>query len=165
MQVDLRQIFELDGEVLELTHSLDFSQVNFGTTTFTTPVLITGKIENRSDIVKIRYTAQFTMKYLCDRCLSERTQDWKMCFEHILVHRLYGDDTDDYILVEGYMLNLSELVENDVLLGLPTKLLCKDDCKGLCQICGKDLNEGTCSCQREVVNPQFAALKKLFNEQ
>lgn len=165
MQVDLRQIFQLEGETLELTHSMDFSSVNFGTSTFSTPVSLLGKIENRSNIVKIHYTVQFTMKYLCDRCLSERTKDWKMCFEHVLVHRLYGDDDDDYILVEGYMLDLEELVENDILLGLPTKLLCKEDCKGLCQFCGKDLNDGNCSCEKETVNPQFAALKKLFNEQ
>ena len=165
MQVDLRQIFQLEGETLELTHSMDFSLVNFGTSTFSTPVSLFGKIENRSNIVKIRYTVQFTMNYLCDRCLSERTKDWKMCFEHVLVHRLYGDDDDDYILVEGYMLDLEELVENDILLGLPTKLLCKEDCKGLCQFCGKDLNDGNCSCEKETVNPQFAALKKLFNEQ
>ncbi len=165
MQLDLRQIFEQTGEVLELTHSLDFSEENFGSINFATPVLITGKVENRSGIVKIRYTANYTIKYLCDRCLSEQTKDCKTSFEHVLVHRLFGDDSDEYILVEGYILNLSELVENDVLLGLPTKLLCKEDCKGLCQTCGKDLNEGPCSCEKEVVNPQFAALKKLFNEQ
>ena len=87
-----------------------------------------------------------------------------MCFEHVLVHRLFGDNTDEYILVEGYMLNLSELVESDILLELPTKMLCKEECKGLCQNCGKDLNEGSCNCKTQFVNPKFAALKDLFSE-
>jgi uncharacterized protein len=148
MQIDLRQIFELEGESLELTHSLDLSHVEFSSLNpFESPVEISAKICNRSNIVTIHYTAQFTMKYLCDRCLSEQTKDWKMCFEHVLVHRLFGDNTDEYILVEGYMLNLSELVESDILLELPTKMLCKEDCKGLCQKCGKDLNEGECNCE------------------
>ncbi len=165
MQIDLRQIFELEGESLELTHSLDLSDVKIGTINpFVSPVEISAKIVNRSNIVTINYTTQFTMKYLCDRCLSEQTKTWKMCFEHILVHRLFGDNTDEYILVEGYMLNLSELVESDILLELPTKMLCKDDCKGLCQNCGKDLNEGECNCNLEYVNPKFAALKDLFSE-
>ena len=57
------------------------------------------------------------------------------------------EDSGEYIQVDDYKLDLDELIRTDILLELPTKFLCKEDCKGLCPTCGKNLNEGACDCQ------------------
>ncbi len=76
-----------------------------------------------------------------------------------------GDaDFDDYIVVESGVLDLDELVEEEVQLFLPSKMLCSDDCKGLCAKCGKNLNLGKCDCKKDV-DPRMAALLQLLDEE
>ena len=64
-------------------------------------------------------------------------------FDHIVVSSSNGDN-DDYIVADGESIELNEAAVTDLLLQLPTKNLCKDDCKGLCMVCGCDLNESYC---------------------
>ena len=61
-------------------------------------------------------------------------------------------------------LNLDELLRQSILLALPVKPLCQDDCQGLCPHCGHNLNESACACQPEGVNPRLAALRHLLEE-
>ncbi len=65
--------------------------------------------------------------------------------------------------MEGYHLNVDELINNELLLNWPMKILCKEDCKGICKVCGKNLNDGACGCDDFVPDPRMAAIKDLFN--
>ena len=56
-------------------------------------------------------------------------------------------NNDEYVVTEGDSLDLDELVIQDILLQLPSKMLCKEDCKGLCSVCGTDLNFNECNCK------------------
>ena len=60
-------------------------------------------------------------------------------------------------------MDLDELIRTDILLELPTKFLCKEDCKGLCPTCGKNLNEGACNCQTHQIDPRLEVLKQLID--
>ena len=71
-------------------------------------------------------------------------------------------DDEDFILVEDMSLDLDELVVSDVVLTLPSKILCSDDCKGLCPQCGKDLNQGSCECTESKGDPRFDVLNQLL---
>ncbi|WP_377077376.1 YceD family protein, partial [Ruminococcus bicirculans (ex Wegman et al. 2014)] len=71
--------------------------------------------------------------------LYEQGMDLTVAYEH-------ESDRDDYVVCENNTLDLDELAISDLLLQLPTKILCRDDCKGLCYVCGQDLNEGKCNC-------------------
>lgn len=62
------------------------------------------------------------------------------------------EDTGEFIVVEGMRLDLTALVREDLLLALPAKFLCREDCKGLCPICGKNLNDGSCSCKSRSIH-------------
>ena len=80
----------------------------------------------------------------------------------ILVSHLDGDeDSDEFIVVEDRRLDVDALVNEDVYLSLPYRMLCQPDCKGLCPVCGADLNEGPCSCEKPA-DPRWDALKDLF---
>jgi len=165
MPLDLRQIFEVPGESKDLDCSIELAGIEIGgVNPFETPVSIKGRIENRLGVVTISYTAEYRMHYLCDRCLSDEYRDNKMSFEHILLNDPNAAGaSDDYILTEGNSLDLDELVVSDILLELPTKLLCKEDCKGLCVSCGKNLNWGGCDCETKTVDPRLEVLRQLLD--
>ena len=76
---------------------------------------------------------------------------------------LESGENDAFLEVPNMRLNLDELVEEDVNLALPTKYLCNDECKGLCPMCGRNLNEGQCDCKAPV-DPRMEALLKLLDE-
>ena len=85
-------------------------------------------------------------------------------FSHVLVLSLEKEeDSGEYIQVDDYKLDLDELIRTDILLELPTKFLCKEDCKGLCPTCGKNLNEGACNCQTHQIDPRLEVLKQLID--
>jgi uncharacterized protein len=70
-----------------------------------------------------------------------------------------GDADREYF--DGRVIDLDPIVREQVLLALPVSVLCKDDCKGLCSVCGQDLNEAECGCERKVVDPRLAVLKSI----
>lgn len=165
MLLDLRQIFEVPGESMELDCSVELCGIKQnGVELFETPIAIKGRVENRLRVVTISYTAQYTMHYLCDRCISDVHRQSRMSFEHILLNDPgAAGDSDDYILTQGNSLDLAQLVADDILLEMPTKLLCKDECRGLCPVCGKDLNEGECGCEKNAADPRLEVLRQLLD--
>lgn len=70
------------------------------------------------------------------------------------------DDVDLYPY-EGERIDLSTLLRERVIMAVPFAPLCAEDCKGLCSVCGANLNAGECGCDREVGDPRLAALKDL----
>jgi uncharacterized protein len=71
----------------------------------------------------------------------------------------FDPDTVDEEAYEGKEIDLAPALREQVLLSVPASPLCREDCKGLCPTCGKDLNEGECGCDRTAVDPRWAALK------
>lgn len=73
------------------------------------------------------------------------------------------DEEDPFYIDESHLVDLGEAIREYALLELPMRVLCRSDCKGLCPICGVDLNEETCGCQREESDERFAALRQLLD--
>lgn len=113
---------------------------------FISPVSIKGTVFNRADVVYARFSAEFNLRLVCDRCLKEFEKSFLYEFEHIIVKSLVNKDNDDFIIAENDRVDFNEVAISDLLLRLPSKILCKDDCKGLCMVCGCDLNESECDC-------------------
>jgi uncharacterized protein len=75
------------------------------------------------------------------------------------------DEPDIQLFFPGTLdLNMDELLRQSILLALPIKPLCQDDCQGLCPHCGSNLNEGHCGCVESGANPQLAALQQFFEK-
>lgn len=125
-------------------------------------IRVNGSVKNRTGIVYLNAVADFLIDSLCDRCAAPVKREQSITVEHILVNRLNDEDNDEFYLVEDMHFNLDELVREDVLLSLPLKILCKDDCKGVCPMCGTNLNESTCEC-KEPGDPRLEALKKFLD--
>ncbi len=111
------------------------------------PVSLSGHVYNRAGIVTLEYSLLAPMTLTCDRCLLEFENIFNYDFTHILVTELNGDaDEDEYVICKDNVLELDELAISDLLLQLPTKILCREDCRGLCSKCGHNLNDGDCGC-------------------
>ena len=101
-------------------------------------------------IVTLKYTVSCTLDVVCDRCLTELKRDYSYDFSHTVVPSLQseGDIYDTYLVAQHDSIDMNETAISDLLLMLPTKMLCREDCKGLCDICGCNLNERTCNCRK-----------------
>lgn len=118
----------------------------------------------------------------CRRCLGRAEVRLDVRFTLCLVHRsrvakkanmpveddgageiagTFTPDEADQILYDGTEVDLAPAVREQILLTLPMSALCKDDCRGLCQVCGQDLNERECGCDRRVPDPRWAALRSI----
>lgn len=146
MKINLKQIFNIIGESKDIEYDIQAEELSgIKGYNFTSPIKVKGRVYNRAGIVNLGYSVDFSLMLTCDRCLKELIRDYHFDFDHIVVPSLSGDN-DDYIVAEGESIELNEIAVTDLLLQLPTKNLCTDDCRGLCMVCGCDLNESECNC-------------------
>ncbi len=163
MLLELKPLFMGEADTLPIDCELDFSGLEWqGILPFTVPVRVRGKVTAAAGIVALRCTVSYRYDGRCDRCAEEFSRDGETRMEHILVTSLNHEENDDFVLLENYRLPLDQLVETDLLLSLPSKNLCREDCRGLCPLCGRNLNEGLCGCRRESTDPRFEALRQLL---
>jgi uncharacterized protein len=134
------------------------------------PMRVKARFTRHGDKVLVRGTVEVTVGLNCSRCLEEFSLDLKSDLETYLEGG--GDSTpegDDELPPEDLefrplhdgAVDLRELVAEQVHLALPVRALCSEGCRGLCPKCGRDLNQGGCSCDREAGDPRWEALKKL----
>ena len=102
----------------------------------------------------------------CDRCLKEVPYAFSLEFSSEVLAPELGaavseEDADTCLI--GYQFDVDKLVYNEISINWPMKILCKPDCKGICSMCGKDLNTGACECDTFVPDPRLAAIKDIFN--
>lgn len=146
MIINLKQLFNIVGEKRELDFSIPMDELDsVSGVSFASPISVKGRLSNRAGIVYLNYSVDVTLTQLCDRCLKELQNNYHFEFEHIVVPSV-SNDSDDYIVADGESIDLNEIAVTDLLLQLPSKFLCSEDCKGLCMVCGCDLNESECDC-------------------
>lgn len=164
MVLNLKQLFLVEGDRIDFSYDIDLSDFELsGVRFFKSPVKISGYVFNRASIVTINYNASFTFNYNCDRCLKAVTRDCSQDYSHVLVNELCNEDSDSLYAIEHFLLDLDELAVADIVINLPLKFLCRDDCKGLCPKCGINLNDGKCDCERNQIDSRLEALTKLLN--
>ncbi len=164
MKMNIRQLFDITGEKQSLALHFDFREEElYGGYPFQSPVELSGEIENRAGVVRLVFCVKFSLNLVCDRCLEAFVRNEELHFSHILVQKLDSNSDEDYVLCPNGELDLDELVRTDVLLELPSKVLCKEDCKGLCSQCGQNLNFGSCKCEKKEIDPRLAVLSQLLD--
>ena len=164
MVLNLKEVFERDGAAQTVSFELAISDIELdGGHPFNSPVQVTATATNKTGIVRLDIDAEFLYNRPCDRCMKPLVTTMNYSFQHRLIASLCGDDDGDYIETPDYSLELDELVISDILLELPLKFLCKEDCKGLCHKCGADLNVSECTCDNRVIDPRLEALRQLLD--
>ena len=166
MVLDLRSLFVNDGQSRPLDCRFDLSEVEFfGQYPLKSPVSVKGSVFSRAGIVTLSVQCDCEYTAPCDRCGNTAVKHYLVPIERVLVAELENDEDDEMILLQDYKLDLDELVFTEVVVNLPYKHLCKEDCKGLCQSCGKNLNDGPCGCATKTGDPRLAALSKLLDNE
>lgn len=147
MILQLKRIFERIGDGIDICGEIPLEELRElgGCESFVTPVSLKGRAVNRAGMVSLDYTAGVTVRHLCDRCLDEFDREYSFGFSHILT-RSEAPEGDDDVYCEGGVLDMNELAISDLLVEFPTKVVCREDCKGLCPVCGCNLNREQCGC-------------------
>lgn len=162
MILDVRSILHTPGKRLPFQFTLDLSDMEFaGRHPVSRPVAVEGEVSNSADVLTLTLSAVSTLDAVCDRCGKAFEKEQETTFSCMLAEELQSEDSDDIVLLEAGTVDVGELARTAFILGMDTKTLCSEDCKGLCPRCGANLNEGPCSCKREI-DPRLAALAKLL---
>ncbi len=163
MIIDLKKVFVNDGYCLPLSYALDLSDVEYmGLYPLKKPVSISGNIVNKASVVSLTAEISYEYSAMCDRCGKDTAKVYTVCLDKSLAVSIEGEDSDTIILVPDMKLDLDELIYSEVIVGLPMKHLCTENCKGICQKCGKNLNEGKCDCPEKEIDPRLQALADLL---
>lgn len=168
MLLDLKEIFLNEGSSRDFDCEVDMSNVNIGIFyPFISPVGVKANVSNHAGLVLLKINVSFEFSYPCDRCAVNTQKSFNYKFEHTL--SLASEESseygNDYLSVPNYELELYDVIKDDVLLELPSKILCSPSCKGLCPKCGKNLNEGMCNCTVRTVDSRLEALRALLIEE
>ncbi len=149
-RINIRSLLERIGERREIRREIAAETAALYGLRFAKLPELDGLLENRAGVLLFTYTLRARLLLECDRCLSETEQTVEAKFTHVIVTETASEQNDaEYLLAPDAMLDLAETAMTDLRLSLPTKTLCKPDCKGLCPLCGQNRNEGTCSCESE----------------
>lgn len=165
MTIDIRPL--LNGETNEI--KLDFPlSVDEGIrdVSFPESIEVSGSVNNKAGYVTLDLCANVPYRTRCARCFREINGTKTVEFSKPVADEktLQNNENDDYVVpVEG-MIDVSEMLIEQILLDFPYRHLCKEDCKGLCPKCGKDLNEGSCGCPADDPDPRFDVLRKLLED-
>ena len=166
MLLDLKKIIHQPGGVVPFETSLDLSQMEFGgSMPLTEPIHAVGQVRNTAGVLVMTGELTTRLHGECDRCAKPFERDFAVSLEAVLVTELENEDYDDpwTFELDGDQADLDDILTTAVVLNMDSKLLCSEDCKGLCPKCGADLNLGPCDCKPEV-DPRLAVLQQFLNK-
>ena len=171
MVIDISEIISTDHKSCEYRVDLDMAALEYEGLTYPfadkEPVDITAANIGSSRVV-LSGKVDVTLFIPCSRCLKDVSVPLKFDFSQEIdfgkVHAGTVEDLDEIAFIDGNTLDVDRFVRNELIVHLPVKVLCRKDCKGLCPVCGKDLNEGDCGCSRQSVDPRMAAIRDIFKD-
>lgn len=164
MKVNVSEIIKTEGEGIDVAFRDDLPELHeFDTSVkFKSPFEFTGRIVNLGGLLKLSGKLHFEFSANCLRCLKgvETAKDIEVDDTFVEVSKA---DEDDAYTFEGFYVDIDKPLMDNIILALPMKTLCSEDCKGLCKKCGTNLNIKNCNCdEREIVDPRMEKLKDYF---
>lgn len=166
MILNIESILNYDGRKIPIEAELDISEDKRDAFKIVSPVKIAGEIVNFGGELELTLSAKTKLRLTCDRCAEKYERGFEFEIFERLRHKEQDetesdDENPDVTYFSGDSIDLSEIAYSNLILNMPAKNLCKDDCKGLCPICGVNLNDKTCDCSDEVTDPRFDILDSL----
>lgn len=163
MKINLREIIEIPGASIPFSCELSGERLDFpAVKRFLNPPKAAGEIVNSAGALTLRGELAAEMVCVCDRCTNEFESTKTIELDVQLATELVDEDNADIFLLDGDLLNLSEVLETVLILDMETRFLCRPDCAGLCPDCGANLNSGPCGCRKKI-DPRMAVLEQLLD--
>ena len=171
MLINLTELFSVEGKEKTYTPEIemDVFQAPEGSLEISSKKPVALKLRNLGGKkLLLEGKAFLSLCIPCSRCL----EPVEVPFELELYQELDMDkseeeraeDLDEQPYVSGYYLDVDQLIGNELLLNLPMKVLCREDCKGICNQCGTNLNRVNCSCERSLPDPRLSVIQDLFQQ-
>jgi uncharacterized protein len=166
MKIDVADAVRNEGEVYTAVYDGPFQSVDFMGDHFDFPNAHV-EAEYLFDGEGVRTGGSFSaeIKTACSRCLVEFEYPVEFQFSEYYKKQAGEEDEDEVYTYESDIIDLTKMLQDNIVLELPMKFLCREDCKGLCVVCGADLNKGECGCKTEIVNGPFSRLSGLNNDE
>lgn len=170
MKIELKRTSEDFSQKLHLEESPEVLKLEAEGATFEKPVKVELSVNKSQDQLVCRGKARTSVKLECSRCLNEYDQNISSELDFVI--DLAGNLDEMKSEEEGYFVadpsstffEIDDLLREAIILSLPLKPLCSEDCKGLCPICGIDLNRSQCGCVKEETDPRWDQLKGLLKK-
>ncbi|EET61711.1 putative ACR, COG1399 [Marvinbryantia formatexigens DSM 14469] len=171
MLIDLNEVIKNDGRVMQTDVMPEMKQFvsKMGAFPIVMQQPVSLEIRNMGDRkLQITGSTVLTVRIPCDRCLEDVDVTLELSFEKeadLNKSEAESQQTlENFVYVEGYSLDVDKLVYSELLVNWPSKVLCKEDCKGICSICGTNLNQNTCNCRKEETDLRMAKIQEIFNK-
>ncbi len=163
--LDLAKLFS--GEVQEVSFCLDsaLSGLSYQENGITVSSLgFSGQVLDHSGFPRLTGTVSAKLSAPCARCLAPVEESFSVPVDFPVSSTLAppSDSEEEVIVAHGQKIDLAEVAETAILTELPMRLLCREDCRGLCPKCGKDINAGDCECEKREIDPRLAGLADFF---
>lgn len=171
MQIHLSDITSSEGKCVRISAEFEMEDITFQLGSF--PVLAKQPVEltitnTGNKVLELLADTVVTVGVPCDRCLTETPVSIPLQIKRKLDMKLTDEDRvndlDESSYLTGMDLDVDQLVYLEVVMNWPLKVLCKEDCKGICSQCGKNLNDGPCGCEEEPGDVRMAAIRDIFRK-
>ena len=164
MKIDIFDLSskKITSQPIDLSLGFDKLFDGYENVNFSKPIILKGSLNLVGDIINLEARLTTELSLACSRCLEKFSYPLEIEINEQFSRNKNNED-DDIILIEGDKLDITDTIENSIFLDLPVTKLCKEDCKGLCQHCGADLNKSSCNCTEKNEDPRFTELKNLFS--
>ncbi|MDE6905795.1 MAG: DUF177 domain-containing protein [Lachnospiraceae bacterium] len=171
MKVDVTDLLSTEDKAFEQEVEIELPsfQSKLGEFPIITKAPFVLHLENQKKrFLKVTGTADVVVAIPCDRCLKEVPVTL-----HLVIDRKFylkepemeeETDAEDMDCIKESALDVDRLIYDEILVNWPMKVLCRDDCKGICRKCGTNLNDNTCSCDQSEPDPRMAAAWDIFNQ-
>lgn len=171
MLINLSELFPVEGKSknytvpLEMTH---FKEPD-GSYKVVEKEPVTLVITNQGErVLTVTGKAVLSLEMPCARCLEPVLVPFELEIDQELDMNQTKEDRiealDEQFYINGYNLDVDQLVGNELTLNLPMRVLCSDNCKGICNRCGTNLNRGTCDCDNRSLDPRMSVIQDIFKQ-
>ena len=168
MFVNLTEVLTNEDRVVSMQTETEITEISVGGEKF--PALASSPVSfvftnTGKGRARIEGKADFVFQAGCDRCLKPVEERREVSFtREVWAPDMAAEPSvyEEQPFMEGFQMNVEDLLISEIVTSWSMKILCKPDCKGICPICGRDLNTGMCDCDTFVPDPRMAAIKDIF---
>lgn len=160
MKIDVSKIVKSEGASLEFCEEISFGSITFNGQEypFTSPAKAEGVIKNNGGTLYLEANVHTEFLTYCSRCLKPLNESFDFTVNECFTSDEISSDSEMLPIISNTV-DLKGAVEDNFCTSIPFVFLCNEDCKGLCPVCGKDLNGGACGCESDDIDPRLAGLK------
>lgn len=160
--LDLKKL--LDGSIEKIEFVQEIEDCGFIDESISGKAKANGEIVNHSGLILLSGVIEPQLNVSCARCGKEFIYNESIPLNAKITDKLANDDEEEFIIMQDFAIDTEEIVRTALILELPTRYLCDEDCKGLCPKCGKNLNESVCNCDLNERDSRWDVLKDYFGE-